>query len=220
MEAQVHDFTGNAASGSGPYVRYAWKKQAGGDNPATGMGIISDIPVFAVRTMEGASVRVDTEEPNKSGIRFRTTVDAASIAKLQETGATVTTGTLLLPTATLTDKGITEFPNANLLSAGLTEGKDFYDIVNVGNTWAEGTDGLFIGTLFGIKNFKRNFSAVGYARVELKDGTVYMLYGGYTPENARSVAEVARMALEDTSAVYTAAQREILENFISGGTQS
>ena len=220
MEAQVHDFTGNAASGNGPYVRYAWKKQAGGDNPATGMGIISDIPVFAVRTMEGASVRVDTEEPNKSGIRFRTTVDAASIAKLQEMGATVTTGTLLLPTATLTDKGITEFTKANLLSAGLTEGKDFYDIVNVGNTWAEGTDGLFIGTLFGIKNFKRNFSAVGYARVELKDGTVYMLYGGYTPENARSVAEVARMALEDTSAVYTAAQREILENFISGGTQS
>ena len=139
---------------------------------------------------------------------------------MQETGATVTTGTLLLPTATLTDKGITEFTKANLLSAGLTEGKDFYDIVNVGNTWAEGTDGLFIGTLFGIKNFKRNFSAIGYARVELKDGTVYMLYGGYTPENARSVAEVARMALEDTSAVYTAAQREILENFISGETQS
>ncbi len=220
MEAMVHDFTGDAANTSGPYVRYAWKQEKGLDAPATGMGIISDIPVFAVRTKEGASVRIDTEEPNKSGIRFRTTVDAASIAKLQETGATVTTGTLLLPTATLTDKGITEFTKEALLSAGLTAGKDFYDIVNVGNTWAEDVDGQFIGTLFGIKNFKRSFSAVGYARVELEDGTVYTIYGGYTPESARSVAQVAQAALEDTSVSYTDAQREILENFISGGTQS
>lgn len=207
-------------AGDQNYVRYSWKNMNDSGQALTGLGVISELPVFATKTIEGASVRIDTETPNKSGIRFRTTVDAAALAELTAAGAKVQTGTLLLPTETLTGKGITEFTKENLLSAGLAEGKDFYNIENTGNGWVTGQDGTFIGTLFGIKSFRRSFSAVGYVRVELSDGTTYTIYGGYTAECARSVAQVAQLALDDASAVYTDAQRAILENFISGGTQS
>ncbi len=222
MEAFVHDFTGTSASDTSGtcWNRYAWKNTTSGDDSANGIGLISDIPVFSVKTEEGASVRIDTDTPNKSGIRFRTTVDADAINTLTKSGATVTTGTILLPTESLTNKGITELTKENLASAGLVAGTHYYDIVNIDNEWIDGSDGLFIGTLFNIKNFTRQYSAVGYATVKLADGTEYTLYGGYSADCARSVAYVAQKALDDTSVTYTEAQKAILQNFISGGTES
>lgn len=221
IDAMVQDFAGSSAQDTSGtcYSRYAWRDTAGADS-ANGIGVISDVPVFAVNTAPGAAIRIDTANPHMSGIRFQTTVDAAVIASLEAAGATVTTGTLLLPTSTLTSKGVVDFTKENLVTAGLEEEVDFYDIVNIGNGWVDGLDGMYYGTLYGIKNFQREFSGVGYVRVDLGDGKVYTIYGGYTADNARSVAQVAQMALDDPGETFTEAQRNILENFISGGTLS
>lgn len=221
IDVQFHDFTGTSATDTSGtvYDRYAWKDR-GNYNTANGIGVISDVPVFAVNTTPGAAIRIDTENPHMSGIRFQTTVDAAVIASLEAAGATVTTGTLLLPTITLTSNGIVDLTKGNLVTAGLKEGVDFYDIVNVGNGWVDGADGMYYGTLYSIKNFGREFSGVGYVHVDLGNGVAYTIYGGYTADNARSVAQVAQMALDDPDETFTEAQRAILENFISGGTLS
>lgn len=221
IDVQFHDFTGTSATDTSGtvYDRYAWKDR-GNHNTANGIGVISNVPVFAVNTAPGAAIRIDTENPHMSGIRFQTTVDAAVIASLEAAGATVTTGTLLLPTSTLTSKGVVDFTKETLVTAGLKEGVDFYDIVNIGNGWVDGSDGMYYGTLYSIKNFGREFSGVGYVHVDFGDGVAYTIYGGYTADNARSVAQVAQIALDDPAETFTEAQRAILENFISGGTLS
>ncbi len=213
IDVMTHDYTGSK------WNRYAWKEQNGYHTAAAGIGLISDVPVFAIKTAYGASVRIDTETPNYSGIRFYTSVDADAIAELEAAGATVETGTLLLPTDTLENKGIGEFTKEALLSAGLTEGTDFYDIVNVDNGYIAGDEGTFIATLYNIRNYRRSFSAVGYARVMLTDGTAYTLYGGYDANGARSASQVARMALADPDGNYSEAQKEILNMYIEAETE-
>ena len=147
-----------------------------------------------VTATNGASIRLDTADKTKSGIRFATSVavpDGATIKK---------TGTLVLPTATLTAKNIVDadFNHASLKAAGLEEGIDYYDIDNVGNEWVDGQEGTWYGTLFNIQaeNFDRAISGIGYAVVEV-DGVEYTVYAEYNSAvHSRSIKQVAELVID------------------------
>ena len=98
----------------------------------------------------------------------------------------------------------------------MIEGTDYYNIVNVGNEWVDGSVGTWFGTIYNIKNFTRQFSGVGYVTVEL-DGETFTYYGGYATANARSIAEVAEILMDGEivgdDGNWTAAQEEVLLGF-------
>ena len=165
-----------------------------------GEGWLSAVPasrVIPIQTQYGAAVRLS--EP--TGLRYETHLDKAAYDALVASGATVTTGTLILPTDYLTDNGVC----AGALSAELLDelGVTYLDVVNSG--WANAdtaeADGYYCwyGSIVNIRpgNYDRAFTGVGYVRVELADGSVYTLYGGSTAEaNSRSVRDVAQAALD------------------------
>ena len=177
-----------------------------------------DFSDVAATTKAGASIRIDTADKTKSGIRFETSVNADAVAALIAKGATVTTGTLVLPTDFLSAKSVDDkdFTIEGLKAAGMIEGTDYYNIVNVGNEWVDGSVGTWFGTIYNIKNFTRRFSGVGYVTVEL-DGEAFTYYGGYATANARSIAEVAEILMDGEivgdDGNWTAAQEEVLLGF-------
>ena len=185
-----------------------------------------------VRTAAGASIRLDTITQAKSGIRFATSVDPVLFSSLLANPAIseVITGTLILPAETLNEVSdnldfvcnpiAIPYTEADLMAAGLEVGKDYYNIVNQGNQWVDGQDGTWYGTLYNIKDFGRQFSGVGYIQVIYQNGDSYTLYGEYADSNARSVSEVAEIALQ--TGVYTEEDNPVewalLQNFITGGS--
>ena len=177
-----------------------------------------DFSDVAATTKAGASIRIDTADKTKSGIRFETSVNADAVAALIAKGATVTTGTLVLPTDFLSAKSVDDkdFTIEGLKAAGMIEGTDYYNIVNVGNEWVDGSVGTWFGTIYNIKNFTRRFSGVGYVTIEL-DGEAFTYYGGYATANARSIAEVAEILMDGEivgdDGNWTAAQEEVLLGF-------
>ena len=181
--------------------------------------------VISVETLKGASIRVDTANKDQSGIRFATTVDADRLNALIADGATVTTGTLILSTASLTNAGIAaaDFTEEALKAVGMVEGTHYYNLVNEDNAWVSenGTEqtGTWYGTLYNIRDFKRAFSAVGYVTVTY-NGVTVTLYGGYTDDCSRTVAYVAEKAMEGEvigeSGSWNAQQEAILASFYQG----
>ena len=211
----------------GAIYSFAGIEAVGASVIPTGIGNVVDYKFndLNIVTTPGASIRVDTENKDKSGIRFETKVDAAVVAALKDAGATITTGTLVLPTATLTNNGIpdADFTIAKLEEAQLRSGIDYYNIINVGNEWVDGMDGTWFGTVFDVKNLTRQFSAVGYVTVEL-DGETTTLYGGYVSTNSRSIKDVATILLEGEEVgdggSWNSEQEAILKNFSLAGTDT
>lgn len=195
------------------YCRYSWNgmRQVGTEDAPKGVLNIVDNPI-SVTTTAGASIRVDTTNEEHSGIRFATTVDVARLNALVAAGATVTTGTLIIPTATL---GNTDFTIEGLTAAGLEAGKDYYNVVNQGNEWVTDNPGTWYGTLYNVKNFERQFSGVGYVTVTL-NGSSYTVYGGYTAANARSIKDVAQAAIDAEIYKDNVTAMGILQGFTGG----
>ena len=215
-------------------ARYTWNGAFDNETPQ-GQGILSAIQtgdLVPVRTAAGASIRLDTITQAKSGIRFATSVDPVLFSSLLANPAIseVITGTLILPAETLNEVSdnldfvcnpiAIPYTEADLMAAGLEAGKDYYNIVNQGNQWVDGQDGTWYGTLYNIKDFGRQFSGVGYIQVIYQNGDSYTLYGEYADSNARSVSEVAEIALQ--TGVYTEEDNPVewalLQNFITGGS--
>ncbi len=201
------------------YARYSWDgiNTGNGNEPCHGVGNLMDsvytsnpLEGVSITATDGASIRLDTDEPAKSGIRFATTVtvpEGVTVKKI---------GTLVIPTATLISKCITDsnFNKAVLDKVGLVAGTDYYDIENVDNEWVEGQEGTWYGTLFDIqtKNFDRAISGIGYAVVEV-NGVEYTVYAEYDSDvHSRSIKQVAELVLdqyEEGSDKY-----ELLQGFI------
>ena len=208
------------------YMDYSWAKTTNGtmEQAPTGVGnIIEATPAGVEITMtEGASIRVDTANEAMSGIRFASTVNLDQYNALLAQGATVTTGTLVVPTNSLTAKEIAdaEFTKEILIAKGLVENTHFYDIVNTGNEWVEGQDGTWYATLYDIQNYTRSFSAVGYITVELA-GETTTYYADYQSDNARSIADVAERVMKNEVAGdegnWNSAQEAILNRFRGQG---
>ena len=178
-------------------MRYSWN--GGSWYSATGTGNIKETAVIpqnplanvSVTATAGASIRLDTNDPTRSGIRFATTVSVPEGVTIQKTG------TLIVPTETLESHRILDCNfNKEVLSAeGLIEGIDYYDVENKGNKWVAGQDGTWYGTLYDIKNFGREISGIGYAVVEV-NGVEYTVYAIYnSDDHARSIKQVASKAL-------------------------
>lgn len=189
-----------SASTGAQRARYSWNGSNNGGAALTN-GILTfknesaanALAGVSVTATAGASIRLDTDEPTKSGIRFATTVAVPE-------GVTVKkTGTLVIPTATLTYHRITDsnFNKEVLTTKGLVEGTDYYDIENVGNEWVAGQAGTWYGTLFGIQkeNFERKISGIGYAVVEV-NGVEYTVYAEYNSDvHSRSIKQVAELVI-------------------------
>ena len=82
---------------------------------------------------------------------------------------------------------------------------------------------VFAGSLVGIKasNYNAMYSGTGYIEVTLTDGTVQTLYGGFDSErHTRSVAYVAKCALEDSQNNFTEEQREALRVYADAYAES
>ena len=211
------------------HIDSSWAKTTNAtmEQAPAGLGNIIDADAEGVElTMtDGASVRVDTTEAKTSGIRFASTVNLDQYNALLAQGATIKTGTLIVPTNSLTVKEIADadFTKETLLAKGLIENTHFYDIVNTGNEWVEGEDGTWYATLYDIQDYERLFSAVGYVTVELNDvSTTY--YAEYYSVDARSIAQVAETLMsgetEGDEGKWTAAQEAVLKNFFTQGAQS
>jgi hypothetical protein len=177
----------------------------------------------------GASVRVDTATPELSGIRFASSINVDIYSRLVAQGAKITTGTLIVPTNTLTLKEIADadFTKETLLANDLVEDTHFYDIVNVDNEWVDGLPGTWYATIYDIQDFTRRFSAVGYMTIEV-DGEVTTIYGEYQSSNSRSIAQVAKTLMEKETVAgnngvdggdWTVAQENILTGFFTSEVQ-
>lgn len=208
---------------------YSWAKTTNDtmEQAPAGLGNIIDADSEGVELAmtDGASVRVDTTEAKTSGIRFASTVNLDQYNALLAQGATITTGTLIVPTNSLTVKEIADadFTKETLLAKGLIENTHFYDIVNTGNEWVEGEDGTWYATLYDIQDYERLFSAVGYVTVEL-NGVSTTYYAEYYSVDARSIAQVAETLMsgetEGDEGKWTAAQEAVLKSFFTQEAQS
>jgi hypothetical protein len=190
-----------------------------------GFARILDTEKVEITMTEGASIRVDTVNTKMSGIRFATSVNLDQYNALVAQGATVTMGTLIVPTNSLTVKEIADadFTKETLLAKGLIENTHFYDIVNTGNEWVEGEDGTWYATLYDIQDYERLFSAVGYVTVEL-NGVSTTYYAEYYSVDARSIAQVAETLMsgetEGDEGRWTSVQEAVLKSFFTQEAQS
>ena len=167
----------------------------------------------------GASARVDTP----TGLRFSTQIDKDQLDAIKAGGATVSFGTLI---AMASDITVGEALNYTMLTKGW-ENKHL-DVVSTVQLEA-GRFMQFNGAVVGIQseNYIKKFVARSYMTVVYSDESTETFYASVT-NNARSVAEVAEMALADVCALetndykysmngqyslYTVEQVEVLKKF-------
>ena len=99
--------------------------------------------------------------------------------------------------------------------------------MNEGNGWVDGKPGTWYATIYDIREYSRQFSAVGYVTVEL-NGVATTVYETYNTQNdARSIAYVAETLMKMESdndhigldtlnqerGMFTVAQEATLEGF-------
>ena len=171
----------------------------------------------AFETLDGVSVRF--LEP--TGLRFENQINKAYYDALIAGGATVETGTIILPTDKIPTDGFTT------MDALGTAGTDYLKVVNTNNEWANSataeTDGYYTyyGSIVGIKegNYSRKFSGIGYISVT-KDGVTTTTYSVYSEEDhSRSIVEIAAGLIESNPTKYAKGTTEgdILRGYLPAG---
>ena len=170
-----------------------------------------------MQTLEGAGVRLNAP----TGLRWQTALDRADLEwllSLQERGmiASLEAGTLISPTRHVQDAG--EF-TAQAIERMEFSDDGYLDVAaTVGEWYSETeTDVVFAGSIANLlpQNYTLDFSAVGYLRLTLADGSEVTAYGGYSEElHSRNVRAVAQAALDDPNSGLTDEQKEILQGFL------
>ena len=230
MDAFKLDIQIGACTNDWAQAECSWAGMTSTNHATEGLGgvvsiIESDSEGVDLTMTDGASIRVDTTNEKMSGIRFASTVNLDQYNALLAQGATVTMGTLIVPTNSLTVKEIADadFTKETLVAKGLVENTHFYDIVNIGNEWVAGEDGTWYATLYDIQDYERLFSAVGYVTVEL-NGVSTTYYAEYYSVDARSIAQVAETVMdgeiEGDDGRWTAEQEAVLNSFFTREVQS
>jgi len=200
-----------ASSTSDVFTRIAWNGMNNTGYVGKGIGYLSDEYAShadePITTEAGAGTRLNAP----AGLRFESRVNKAKYDAAVAAGATITTGTLIIPTEYLTYYGInnSNFTKANLDALEI----NYLDVVN--NGWAATTDDyyMYYGSIVDIKtaNLDRAFSGIGYMTVKTDDGE-YTVYGGYrAADHSRSVQYVASAAI--ASGEYNA-YLDVLKGFI------
>ncbi len=149
-----------------------------------------------ISAVTGAAIRLNEDHP---GIRFTSEVPAAFIERIEsqmKEGTSISYGTLIVPVDSLTDS--VAFTKEALTAAGIT----FLEIPAVNGITEEDDDSLTIrASMIDIKakNYNKQFISILYAKYTDTENVVRYCYGDYVASNARSVADVAQMALNDVS---------------------
>ena len=164
-----------------------------------------------IQMMFGASVRI-TSTQEKSGLRFTTMISKSDVEKLKtmlkegEYDA-ITFGTIIVPTDYIVGGRLThewlEGSNRKYKDIGLSAIGDKESLASpyvFDENWGI-TDGNYYcyhASIVNVlpENYDREFAAVGYVRYE-KGDEVYYYYAQYDNSNSRSVAFVAKSAIED-----------------------
>ncbi len=143
----------------------------------------------------GASVRLT--EP--TGLRFSTQIDKAQLDEINAYVKNVSFGTLIAMASDITEDGALDYTR-------LMIGCEDIQHLNVKST-RQSNVGRFVqfnGAVVKIKtqNYTKQFVGRAYMTITYSDGTTKTFYASVT-DNARSVAEVAKLALADTCVLPT-----------------
>ncbi len=166
----------------------------------------------AISMTDGAGVRI---AKGSNGLRFVSIVTGETLAYLESIGATnVKFGTLIAPTDLV--EQARSFTMADMDAAGLK----YLNIPAKDGLVERAAGGYYIrAAIVNIQegNIGREFAAVGYITYTITDvngnAVEITTYTSYREaKNARSIEQVARLALKDAD-LYTAAQQEILREY-------
>lgn len=142
----------------------------------------------------GASIRVSAP----TGVRFGTQIDKDQLDAIKAGGATVSFGTLIAMASDITVEEALDYTK-------LTKGCGIKHLDVVSTVQLEvGRFVQFNGAVVGIKttNYNKQFVGRAYMTITYSNGETQVFYASVT-DNARSVAEVAELALTDTCALQT-----------------
>lgn len=165
-------------------------------------------------TLTGAGVRIN--EP--TGLRWISRLNRADYDALRASSliTDVKIGTLIAPLVYV--RAAADFTREALTGKFPTGG--FVDVAATTGCWYTGEQAegsvFFAGSLANIaeSNYNRLFAGVGYLSVTLTDGEVLTLYGSYREDDhARSVAAVAKAALEDPESGLDDAQKAAIRKY-------
>ncbi len=188
--------------------------KADGDASLAGKGVLlspASFAAFCPQMQSGAGVRLD----HPTGLRFETRIDKAAYDALASDGATLQTGTVILPTDYMPKDGI--LTKSRLDAQNIA----YLDVVNSGwaNADTAAQDGYYqyYGSVVDLNggNYQRSFSAVSYLTVT-KNGTSETIYSSYRAEDhSRSVAQVSILAVNsgDYDGADKAADKQLLQNY-------
>ena len=196
---------------------------------AQNMYLSNDLITDLIAPVPGASIRLS----NSSGIRFGTQINTEKLAVLNRYAKDghikrVEIGTLITPMSYVKEAGAFTFDalkqlsySSKYLDVKATMGKYF---TIKGFSLDEGFDETFVGSIINIRhaNIARDFSAVGYVRIILNDGSEKYVYS-YEYDNdvvlkdnySRNIAQVAKVFVNDPA---FAQYKDVLQSFIDGTT--
>lgn len=162
-----------------------------------------------VNTLEGASMRLNVNSP---GIRFRGCVDKTLYDEYKSKFTNVCAGIIFTVEENL--QNLSDFTVQELIA----NNRVYKDIsAKIWNNEQTAKDDGYYGFNCAIINIReenilRKYCARSYLKYEI-DGTVNYIYGNFSlSDNARSVKEIANLALEQNSEI-SEEQRKILEHF-------
>ena len=205
-------------------VLLGWKDAQGAlystTNALKSSNISSYSPVYlGYDTMNGASVRVESAEGTKSGIRFMTLFDQTDYAAVSD--YITSFGTLIGWSDTLT-KGDFNVVNYDSVINAET-GKTIAQVENTKGvfTYKDKSTGTrytaYSMALVDIADYTREYSARGYLVVTYADETTQIIYTDFNAENnTRSVAQVAyNLKTQDPDAydAMTEARKAIVNTY-------
>ena len=169
---------------------------------------------------EGAAIRI-TNTADNSGIRFTSRINVTALESLEEYGATVTYGTLIMPYDYLEGK---YEPNMEKFVAGTTVGAQVLKIPSENHEIKDGYV-VFRGAMVEINsgNYDRLFAGRGYIEITIGERKVVL----YTPfsyeDNVRSIRYVAQQFKDDLAAEFNYAglsneKKAIVDAYAQTGT--
>ncbi len=160
----------------------------------------------------GASVRLANVN-NGGGIRFESTVNKELYNNLKASGLSVELGTIIVPYDYVDGKEIT-FDNFS--TTGTAANKD--KCLDIKQTkWQDEENGVYTAAMINIKsgNYGRSFAARGYMKVTYANGDEQYFYSDFDETaNVRSIAEVAKAALESGKYDDNETAKTILNTYV------
>ena len=179
-----------------------------------GMSGAMDAVDSGIAMEEGAAVRLVSNAPEDSGIRFTSSITAAMVAtaKASAKDGKVTYGTILVPTEKLATTDFT----VPALEANAVKYQNI--VADEGLEGSDETGYKLKCALIRIKasHYDMALSARAYVSYVDANGRTVYIYSAYNEAlNSRSISYVAEKALADTTKNYSPAQIEILNGYLT-----